>query len=625
MDIQKVLSDPDGVIVQPLAEVAQVAPPSALPWVVAVLGILVAGVAGWYMKPVPPEEPGAVVRFSHPLGEESFTREGRPLVGISPDGTQLAYVADNQIYLRNLSETDARPVVGTFEDASSPVFSPEGAELAFYSSQDGELKRIPVTGGTPFPITPAEIPRDITWGDDDTIMYSRPEAIWQVPSNGGTPERIVEAAEGENVFGPQLLPGGTHVLYSVWTVGTSFDQAAIVVEDLETHERKTVRTGGRGARYLSTGHLVYAFENDLVAMQFDLGTLSVGDGPVSVVPGVRTGGGPVGVPDYAISHDGTLVHVPGAGGTENERVLAFVDRDGSTEVLPASGRAYRSTRLSPDERRIAVEIEDDDGIIDIWIYDITNNVSNRLTQDGGERPLWTRDGTRITYLNEGSLWNIPADFSDTATELAGTNVAGNDGPGSWSMDDQVLLFASPSGIHAWTRDNNGGSVEVIVPGGPQADRGFAPQFSPDGRWFVLGVGSVSNRQLFALPYPVGSEGRRTITIDGGLEAIWPRRGNQLFFRSSIGGVDRLLIRAITIQTDPKLVRGNPVEAFEAPGGAFLGFNSGIPGYDVTPDGARLLVSIREGGVTATEAGDDYRRVNVILNFFEELKELLPVP
>ena len=120
----------------------------------------------------------------------------------------------------------------------------------------------------------------------------------------------------------------------------------------------------------------------------------------------------------------------------------------------------------------------------------------------------------MTYLNEGSLWNIRADFSGTATELAGTNVAGNEGPGSWSTDDQVLLFSSPSGIHAWTQDSNGGRVEVIVEGGAGADRVFAPQFSPDDRWFVYGAND-QNRQLFALPFPVGSEGRRTITIDGG--------------------------------------------------------------------------------------------------------------
>ncbi len=617
VDIQKVLSDPDGVIVQPVAEVAQAAPPSALPWVVAVLGILVAGVAGWYMKPVPPEEPDAVVRLSHPLGEESFTRDGRPLVGISRDGTELAYVADEQIYLKNLNETDARPIVGTDEDASTPVFSPDGQELGFYSNQDGELKRISVAGGTPFRVTPTEHPFDITWGDDDTIMYSLPDGIWQVPSNGGTAAtRIVGAAEGENVFGSQLLPGGTHVLYSVWT-GTVADQAEIVVEDLETHERKTVWTGGNAARYLPTGHLVYAFENDLFALQFDLETLNVGrDGQVSVVPGVRRA---LSGAHYAISDTGTLVYPPGRGGTLRGRVLAFVDRDGNSEVLPAPERLYGFTRLSPDERRIAVEIEDDDGTRNIWIYDSTSNVLSQLTFDGGERPLWTRDGTEITYPNEGSLWNIRADFSGTATELAGTNVAGNEGPGSWSVDDEVLLFSSPAGIHAWTRDNNGGSVEVIVSGGAGADRVFAPQFSPDGRWFVYGAND-QNRQLFALPYPVGSAARRTITTEGGMAPIWPRRGNQLFFRLR-GGTG--LIQAIPIQTDPTLERGNPVEGFV--GHPISLSTNGIPLYDVTPDGARLLRSIPASLVAATEVGDDYRRVNVILNWFEELKERVPVP
>ena len=619
VELEQVSADPSGSLVQPLAEAAQVAPRPLLRWIMvtAVLSVIVAGFAVWNLKPAPP--PGTVVRFSHPLGEENFTRQGRPLVDVSRDGTQLAYVADEQIYLKNLNETDARPIVGTDEDASSPVFSPEGTELAFSSNQDLELKRISVAGGTPVGVISTDFPNDITWGNDDTIMYSLPDGIWQVPSNGGTPERIVEAAEGEWVVGSQLLPGGTHVLYSVRPV-TAADQAEIVVEDLETHERKTVSTGGNDAWYVPTGHLVYAFENDLFALQFDLGTLSVGDGPVSVVSGVRRDRAQA---HYAISDDGTLVHVPGAGAGLNELFLAFVNRDGNPEVLPAPGRLSDFIRLSPDERRIAVGIQADDETRNIWIYDITSNVPSQLTFDGGERPLWTRDGTQITYLNEGSLWNIRADFSGKVTELAGTNVAGNEGPGSWSLDDQVLLFSSPSGIHAWTRDNNGGSVKVIVPGGTGADRVFAPQFSPDGRWFVYGAND-QNRQLFALPYPAGSAARRTITTEGGHAPIWPRRGNQLFFRRALGGL--ALIQAIPIiQTDPTLVRDNPVEAFELPvNGALLSIN-GIPRYDVTPDGARLLMPIPASLVTATEGGDDYRRVNVILNFFEELKELLPVP
>ena len=614
VDIQKVLADPDGVIVQPLAEPVQLAPQSKLPWVGAMIAfVMITAVAVWNLKPEPPEEPGAVVRFSHPLGEESFTRGGRPVVGVSRDGKQLAYVADNQIFLKNLNETEARPIVGTDEDASTPVFSLDGRQFGFYSVQDQELKRISVAGGTPVTVISTDFPNDITWGDDDTIMYSLPDGIWQVPSNGGTATRIVEAAEGETVVGSQLLPGGTHVLYSVRPVGTAADEGEIVVEDLETHDRNTVWTGGHDAKYLPTGHLVYRFENDLFALPFDLETLNVGeDGPVSVVPGVRG--------YYAISDTGTLVHRPG---TQNERFLTFLDRDGNREVLPASGALHSFRRLSPDQRRIAVDIRDDVGTTNIWIYDITSSVLSQLTFDGGERPLWTRDGTQVTYLNEGSLWNIPADFNGTATELAGTNVAGNEGPGSWSNDDEVLLFSSPSGIHAWTRDNDGGSVKVIVEGGPGADRVFAPQFSPDGRWFVFGSGTqVVDRQLFALPYPVGSAGPRTITTDGGQAPIWPRRGNQLYFRLPTGG---RLIQAIPIQTDPFLVRGNPAEGFDALIPRGLSIN-GIPQYDVTLDGARLLVFRDASGVTATGDGDDdYRRVNVILNWFEELKELLPVP
>ena len=405
----------------------------------------------------------------------------------------------------------------------------------------------------------------------------------------------------------------------MWT-GNDPDQAEIVVEDLETHVRKTVRTGGNDARYLPTGHLVYAFENDLFALQFDLETLSVGeDGPVSVLPGVRRGGRGGVLAYYAISDDGTLVHMPGSGSFQNESLLAFVDRDGMIDMLPAPGKRYDFPGLSPDERRIAVEIEDDDGIRNIWIYDTTSTLLNPLTLDGGQRPLWWPDGNHITYLHEGSLWNIPADFSGPAIELAGTNVAGNDGPGSWSTDDQVLLFSSPAGIHAWTRDRNGGSVEVIVPAGPEvADRVSAPQFSPNGFWFVFVSGLDQEWQLFALPYPVGSARRQPISTDGGLAPIWR---SELFFIPSPGSS----MQAMDIQTEPTLRRTSSVDGFDSVGD-WAGFTAeGIPRYDVTADGARLLGAVAATVDTDTEAVDDYRRVNVILNWFEELKERVPVP
>ena len=111
VDIQKVLADPDGVIIQPVADIGQASPRPMLPWALVTLGLVAfASVAVWNLKPEPSPEPKPVSRFSFllPAGQ-IFTGWVRPLVAVSPDGTQFVYVADQQLYLRNLDEMDARP------------------------------------------------------------------------------------------------------------------------------------------------------------------------------------------------------------------------------------------------------------------------------------------------------------------------------------------------------------------------------------------------------------------------------------------------------------------------------------------------------------------------------------
>ena len=85
------------------------------------------------------------------------------------------------------------------------------------------------------------------------------------------------------------------------------------------------------------------------------------------------------------------------------------------------------------------------------------------------------------------------------------------------------------------------------------------------------------------------------------------------------------MQAMDIQTEPTLRRTSSVDGFDSVGD-WAGFTAeGIPRYDVTADGARLLGAVAATVDTDTEAVDDYRRVNVILNWFEELKERVPVP
>ena len=104
----------------------------AIPVVITALVVAaIAGVAAWNLKPSPPA--GIVARFPMILPQDQlFTTITRNVVAISPDSTKLVYVANNQLYLRQLSEMEARPVPGTV--AARPVrsFRPTGSGLVSF-------------------------------------------------------------------------------------------------------------------------------------------------------------------------------------------------------------------------------------------------------------------------------------------------------------------------------------------------------------------------------------------------------------------------------------------------------------------------------------------------------------
>ncbi len=202
VDLETVLADPDGVIIQPVGEIVQAAPRSRLPWVAAiVISIIVAGVTGWYIRPA---EQRLVGRFRYELPADQGFRSGQISLAISPDGRHFAYVTLDGLYLRSLDELEARLI---FEDdglLNNPFFSPDGRWIAFYSSTDAQLKKIPITGGPPVTISDVDDFRGGTWGDDDTIFFGQPESLMRVSANGGIPEL---ALAGQFAV-PRILPNG---------------------------------------------------------------------------------------------------------------------------------------------------------------------------------------------------------------------------------------------------------------------------------------------------------------------------------------------------------------------------------------------------------------------------------
>jgi len=281
-------------------------------------GVLLAAalgaVAWWRLKPDAVQP--IVSRFVVTLPEgQNFTNTGRHAIAISPDGTAIAYTANQRLYVRAIGDFEARPIQGIDESnvPINPVFSPDGRSIAFYAGGEQTIKRIAVSGGAPVTLGTFTNPIGMSWGPDG-ILLCQPKGIMRLSPNGGTPEVLLAVKPDEVAHGPQMLPGGKAVLFTLAKTRSEdrWDAADVVVQFLPAGPRKTVIQGGTHARYLPTGHLVYALRGVVFAVPFDLQRLEVSGGPVPIVEGVRRAPvGATGAAQFSVSANGSLVYMPG--------------------------------------------------------------------------------------------------------------------------------------------------------------------------------------------------------------------------------------------------------------------------------------------------------------------------
>ena len=613
-DIEDVLADPSGVLVQPVTAI-QSRPQSKLPWVAPVaLGLVIAGVAGWNLRPAPEPEPDLVTRFSQVLPEEQpFTTSGRPVVAISPDGSRMVYAANNQLYLRTMVALEASPIPGTDEIPAAPFFSPDGQWVGYFAVPDGQFKKIAISGGAPVTLCDGTPPYGRpSWGDDDIIVFGQPEGIMKVSANGGTPELLVAASAG-NLGAPQILPDGESLLFHE---GSPFE-GEIMVQSLESGERK-VLFPGVAPKYLSTGHLVYGIGDVLFAVPFDLDSLQVTGGPVPMVEGVRQG--PM---HYALSASGSLVYVQGSAGATENRTLALVDFNGLVEPLSVPPKEYLTPRLSPDGQRLAVESIEGDGSV-IWVHDLSGQTAiQQLTFEGdNQRPIWTPDGQQITFSSDRdgtmSLYTMEADGSGVAERLTTAEDGREHWPGSWSPDGQTLFFLERgqgnTDSYIWTLSRESGETQGLYDTPEPFYEG--PELSPDGKWLAYNAGPASTMDIYVEPFPpTGS--RRRISQNGGYWPLWSPDGDALFYRALEQSGERT-IKSVNIVTEPTFgfsdERTLPVEGF-----IVVRYHRD---HDITTDGERFLMVF-----PADQADSEPARpqINIVTNWFEELKERVPVP
>jgi serine/threonine-protein kinase len=591
----------------------------------AIVGALVLGVAAavtWNLRPASPALRVTKFPLILPMPEGHSWASSGHFLALSPDGSQIVYVATNRLLIRSMSELGVKPAQGIGEERImvEPAFSPDGRSIVVFSPAERMLMRIPAAGGTAVPICPADRPLGISWGPDGIIVGQGSKGILRVSPNGGAAEVLVRVKDGELAQSPQVLPDGQHLLFTVAT-GTApdrWDRAHIVVQSLKSGERKTLIEGGSDARYVPTGHIVYAISGRVFAIAFDLQRLEVTGDAVPIVDGVsRAATNATGAAHFSFSSTGSLVYVPGPV-SASSRQLALIDRKGVIEPLKLDPGPYQFPRMSPDGTRIAFGTDDGKEAI-VWTYAVSGtSPMQRLTSAGNNRfPIWTSDSKRIAFQSDrdGDLaifWQ-PADGTGAAERLTTPAQGESHTPESWSPRSDTLLFGVRKGtdVSLWTFSVQGRTV-VPFSGVRSSDSSpeTAAAFSPDGRWVAYTSNEQGRIRISLQPFPATGATRQLFArpSDDPHHPVWSPDGKELFYVPRASAFE-----SVSVTMQPVFSVGNP-QTLSVP------FELGPPqarrAFDMTPDGRFLGLILGGGGQMGAGLSP---QVHVVLNWFEELK------
>jgi eukaryotic-like serine/threonine-protein kinase len=583
---------------------------------ISLLGAAIAVLAIWNLKPSPLSQ--AISRFTItlPPGQQLAGLDGGPAVALSSDGSHVAYVArqgsTQQIYLRAMDSLEVRPITGT-EGAVNPFFSPDGQWLGFFAG--GKLKKVSLNGGAAVPLTSVSTPGGASWSSQGMIALQATIGasigLQQVSEEGGTPQPLTKVGRrGEPNHGwPEFLPGGKALLFARSPVYAAWNNAQIAVQLAGTGEPRNLVAGSE-PRYATTGHLLFARVGTLMAAPFDARRLELTGVAVPALEGVMQSNF-TGAAQYSVSSTGTLVYIAG-GFSASESRLVWVTRNGEEQLLPAAPHNYQFPRVSPDGGRVAVAIAEQEQ--QIWVYDLSRDTLTRLTFEGvtNNTSVWSPDGKRIAFNSDRAtgplnlFWRA-ADGSGDVERLTTSDYL--NAPSSFSPDGQLLVFQDnnpETGRDIWVLRLSDRKAQPFLRT-PYEDT--APKFSPDGKWLAYSSNESGRREIYVQPYPGPGGGKWQISTDGGQEPVWNPKGRELFYRSGS--------KIMTVEVDTKsgFSVGKPRMLFEGP---YLPTSASFPYYDVSPDGQRFLMLKPTEQAQAAPT-----QINVVLNWFEELKQKVP--
>jgi Tol biopolymer transport system component len=609
----KSLSD---VGTSPLVSIQRAKARTGMSWLLAAVlfALLIAipwGIAYFHRTP----RPERAMHFSISL--PSSVRD----LALSPDGRTLAFIAPppngggNVLWTREVGSVETHVLANT-EGASYPFWSPDARSIGFFA--DGKLKRIEAADGPVQILTDAPFGRGGAWGNEGTIIFAAnpTEALARISATGGLPTPITNLPRGAANFAnlshrwPFFLPDGKHFLYSMADfTGLRGEANAIYLGTLDSKEQRRLVPSNSNAAYLPPGYLIFSRNQTLMAQRFDANHLQLIGEPFAVANDTDYVS-IVARAIFSVSQNGTLVYQTGSSTSSQ---LQWFDRSGKQLSTIGAPARYANPRISPDGRKVAVDIDDPESNTAVWLVNLENGVRSRFTFDSSsaeETPIWSPDGARVLWMSQRNgginFYMKAATGSGSEEPITRSSVTLLDLPTDWSRDGRFLLYTA-------TRPDWNLQMSILPLKGDGKPRAFAHsqsseregQFSPDGRWVAYSSNESGRSQVYVVPFP-GPGGKYQISTEGGQQPRWRRDGKELFFLSP-----GKKLMAVSIRAGANLEFGEPTVLFQTRAREPLSSEE-VFTYDVSPEGQRFLIN--ENLEQANPPP-----VNIVLNWTSELQ------
>jgi Tol biopolymer transport system component len=443
----------------------------------------------------------------------------------------------------------------------TPVaWSPDGRSVLYQDLADGagELRVADVASSAVRSIARLE-GTGASWSRESGILV------------GGRTLRLVSPESGSI---QDLLPEDPAVKWRRWPSFLPDGRAYVFTQDAERARDRGVFVGRVGstetARLIPivsnavvtrSGRLLYADGGTLLSVRLNVEHARTEGDPQPVTTGLPSW---LGYTWFSVSAAGGVL-VPNVSAAVRSELTMF-DRTGKRERVLGRSDQYRQIELSPDQRRLAVEVAAQIGVLEIDRGVFTPVTAKSLIAQPGQPapaeffdPVWRPDGRVLAAAARTGDLSVDLVLVDLVTREMTTLLRSTSWPSwwpeVWSPDSRQLLVTRG--------DSKGAAIWAVPLEKPDAAKALTPeatfdadqaQLSPQGDWLAYTSNETDTFEIYLQSLHAPAE-RRRVSTDGGGQPRWRNDGRELFYLRLDG---TLMAVPISASMEP----GSPVPLFK---------------------------------------------------------------